>query len=434
MILKHLIQKSMAKLRSSELTHKLHKASKTKDRRMKVFSVTVMMRKRSIDPKTGIGSVCLKLAYGSEQRPSTTGIRCKSENLDRDNRRINGNKVDDLLLQNYLTKAQNFATELKITGRAIDLDLIKKATFDLFIEGIPNIEECINMLYKQDEERFAVGEIVKGSLRKNQVWKEQLIEFCKLQYGSFGQLSHIKPADMKTWELWLKSKKYNAQNATQNKALFFKRVMTFAVANEWIQCNPFLIFRRKIENKKRLGLTQDEIMKLQNLTCIDPNYDRVRECYLFMLYTGLGHKDCWNLKPEHLDVSEKNGLYIAKPRSKTSKEQIIKLNTFCIDLLEKYKDDEYCKRNGLMLPFPSLEHINRMLKLIGQMAYVKKVLSTNLGRHTISSLLANGGASEKTQIGVLGNTIAVNRKHYQTIERETILRETSEVFQQLKIG
>jgi hypothetical protein len=39
----------------------------------------------------------------------------------------------------------------------------------------------------------------------------------------------------------------------------FKRVLDFAVANEWIQRNPFMMFRKKMENKRQESLTIKEL-------------------------------------------------------------------------------------------------------------------------------------------------------------------------------
>jgi integrase len=214
----------------------------------------------------------------------------------------------------------------------------------------------------------------------------------------------------------------------------FKRMMNFALENEWIHRNPFMNYRRKFEIKKGEALTEREVLKIEDLTLIT-SLERVRDVFLFACYTGLSYSDCKALRPNHFLKTETGEMYIFKPREKNGKEQTVYLISRVLDILDKYKDDNYCKQYGLVLPIISNHKINLQLKAIGAIAGIEKVLTTHLARRTYITILYNAGLSELATKATMGHSnIRMTLSKYATVEHETVIVDLKEAFSRTKLG
>jgi site-specific recombinase XerD len=76
-----------------------------------------------------------------------------------------------------------------------------------------------------------------------------------------------------------------------------------------------------------------------------------------------------------------------------------------MEILEKYKDHEYCVRNNKLLPVNSNQRYNAYLQEIATICNIKKKLTTHIARHTFATTvtLANGVPIE-TVSAMLGHT------------------------------
>ncbi len=63
-----------------------------------------------------------------------------------------------------------------------------------------------------------------------------------------------------------------------------------------------------------------------------------------------------------------------------------------VAIIDKYKDDLYCQKHGVLLPLPSNQKMNAYLKEIADQCGINKNLSTHIARHTFATTvtLANG--------------------------------------------
>jgi integrase/recombinase XerD len=422
--------KGTVKVQNGEYTTKLNQASHLLNKQTTHFRCTATVR-----PTEESGVIYLEASYNGRRIKKSTDLRCKREDLDLITFEVNNHPLHTLLLKQYISVAQSCYTELKLTKRPIDLHLILAVATGQYIDGIPTIQSCIKRFYEYDQKRAVAGEMTKGALKKNKVWNLQLGAFCTKQYSSQGQLTDIKPADIKTFTIWLKTKHQNAQNSTQMKAGYFKRFMNYAVENQWININPFINYRKRFINNKREGLTIAEVQSILDLKLIDPFINRVRDCFMFQCMTGLSYKDATELRAKHIINRDSEEPYIEKNRTKTGNAQIVYILPECMALLEKYKDDEYCIVNGMLMPFPTNVHMNRNLKVIGHMAGIKKILTTHLGRHTLGSILANGGATPLVLKEVLGHSdINMSTKHYLTVHHNTVVKGMKEALENTTFG
>lgn len=211
-----------------------------------------------------------------------------------------------------------------------------------------------------------------------------------------------------------------------------KKVINFALANDWISKNPFVGIRfQEVEIHKEF-LTQSELNTLYKKEFAIERLELVRDVFLFQCYTGLAFIDVYNLKPEHLSEDNDNNLWIIKSREKTKQMCNIPLLNIPRELLAKYKDHPYCEENGVLLPVLSNQKMNSYLKEIADLCGIKKNLTTHTARHSFASVVALANNVSLPNVAkMLGHSSTRMTQHYAKVLDQSILREMQGVDKRL---
>jgi integrase/recombinase XerD len=428
----------MAKITISPYGNKLRQATAGKglNATETKTGVTVMQRKildrhyRATDYCT----ITMCLQNGRQRKYFSTNMKCKLGDLDTANFRIKDDEHKTLQLQDMKMQAEKAFIDLRLTERNIDLELIKSVVLGLGITTIPSFQQALIKFSKTVEDDLQTGDKTIGTYRKIKVQTKHISEFGRSHFGKDTSLNTITPYDIKAFGIWLKKDKKLSHNVVQMVSGHFKRIMDYAVENEWIQRNPFMNFRRKFEIKRGEALTEKEVLAIEDLTLIT-SLDRVRDVFVFMCHTGLSYADCRALQPINFLKLETGDIYIHKPRVKTGKEQTIYLTDRALQIIAKYKEDNYCKQYGLILPVISNHKLNLQLKSIGAIAGINKIITCHMARRTFSTILYNAGLSELAMKATMGHsTIEMTLKQYATAEHKTVLFDLKEAFSRTKLG
>lgn len=91
--------------------------------------------------------------------------------------------------------------------------------------------------------------------------------------------------------------------------------------------------RVKDEETTMVALTEDELVKLENLKGLSPSNEKCRDMFLVQIYTGLRYSDLANLKPENVNSKEK---IITLQTIKTQDRLTIPISSKLQVLLAKY--------------------------------------------------------------------------------------------------
>ncbi len=427
-----------SKLTISPVGNKLRQARAGKGLKATETKTGVTVWQRKLFDKhfraTDFCTIMMGLQNGKQRKSFSTNMKCKLGDLDTENFRIKGDEHKTLLLQDMKMQAEKAFIDLRLTERSIDLELIKSVVLGLGIANIPSFQHCLAMFYKTFEDSVAVGEFGSRTLKKVKVWHNHISNFGLSHYGKDTVLENITPYDIKAFVMWLKKERKLCHNVAQDIAAHFKRTMNYALENEWINRNPFMNFRRKFDIKKGEALTEKEVLAIENLTLIT-SLDRVRDIFLFFCYTGLSYADCHGLRPNHFLKTETGEMYIFKPREKSGKDQTVHLIDRALRILDKYKDDNYCKKYGLVLPVISNHKINLQLKAIGAIAGIEKVITSHMARRTYITILYNAGLSELATKATMGHSnIRMTLSKYATVEHETVIVDLKEAFKRTKLA
>jgi site-specific recombinase XerD len=185
------------------------------------------------------------------------------------------------------------------------------------------------------------------------------------------------------------------------------RVIKVAILNKWLKTNPFKEFHCHYRNPIRPYLTETELEFLQTTTFDTERLTRVRDLFLFQVYTGLSYSDMAALTTANIEVGIDGKKWVIINRQKTKNRCAIPLLPIALDILLKYK---------YKLPIVCNQDMNRYLKELAAICNITKTLTTHVGRHTFATTICLGhGIPIETVSKLLGHTSLVTTQIYAKI-------------------
>ena len=416
----------MANLRKSSLTKELDRnyQTATEGGSAHKLGITVWPRYNGNRQAKEV-YLYMTLSYGKYRRPGfSTGIKCDPGKYDSKTHTIKGAPDKTLELRNLIYKAEAYYRELKLTQRTIDLDLIKATVLGLYINGIPSLSKAVDDFFETVTTEYKAGIVTVGHWRKVRGFHNHIRAFVSSRYPKNAPLEAVVPADAKAMLTYLQANRKLSANVANYIVAHFKRILNFALENEWISRNPLLNFKRKTDYPGKDRLTQEEIGRLQSLQLFSPSLDRIRWVFIFDCYTGLSHTDLYKLTATDVQYTAEGDAFILTTRSKTRLPTVTYLPLVCLDIIERFKDDPYRIQTGKLLPVVSNQKMNLLLKEIAGIAGITKHLTCHVARHTFLNLLYKTQTDEKAMRAAAGHSgMQTMRKHYIEYDPEVIVKE-----------
>ncbi|WP_342331906.1 site-specific integrase [Pedobacter sp. FW305-3-2-15-E-R2A2] len=176
----------------------------------------------------------------------------------------------------------------------------------------------------------------------------------------------------------------------------FKKVFGVALKNGWTMNQPFLHFERKIIHKDGDCLEIEELNRTRALDGLKSGQLIVRDLFVFCCLTGLAYCDLVSLAKEHL-VKDSGGEYWIemirqKNRNFTQRKFHVLLLSEALEIIKRYKNNQFAIENKTIFPSFSNQIVNRYLKIIAEVANINKSVTFHLARHTFATTvtLENG--------------------------------------------
>ncbi len=269
-------------------------------------------------------------------------------------------------IQKQLGIVQFYSSYLERLKKMISKDF-KQSTWEKFNEILPAIKDYILFKYQKKD-----------------------ISLNKLDYNF-----------IEDFDYYLRTEKNNSQVTINKKIQRLKKVIKVARKQKLIDFNPFEEHKPKQAKTKIIFLTQDELDKLKEKEFQSEILNKVRDCYIFCCYTGLGYSEMFSLKKSDLKKDDEGTLWIYKERQKTERAFSIPLIfSEPLEIIEKYKSEsEY------LLPRLSNQYFNRLLKEIAITLGITKKLTHHTGRKTFATtVLLNNNIPIETVSKLLGHS------------------------------
>jgi site-specific recombinase XerD len=333
--------------------------------------------------------------------------------------KVKGTNEEARSINSYIdtvrTKIYDHQKKLMDNNKTITSEAIKNSML-----GIEEKQRTIVAIfqYHNKQVKALVGkEFAAGTLERYETVLRLLQLFLEFQYKvkdmPIHQINHKFITDL---EFYLKTERDNCHNTAIKYIKNFKKIVRIALANGWIDKDPFVNFKATIKDVEREFLTEEEI---QNVISKDLHFgrlDQVRDIFIFCCFTGLAYADVKKLSNDDLVIGIDGSKWIKTNRTKTDVRSNIPLLPTPLAILEKYKDHPEANHSNKLLPVLSNQKMNAYLKEISTLCEITKNFSTHLARHTFATTVTlTNGVSLESVSKMLGHKSIKTTQHYAKI-------------------
>ncbi len=357
--------------------------------------------------KKGLSPIYLRITVNGTRAEISSNRRVSTDDWDKSLGRASGrseqariintalialqSKVDNCFLRidtgEKLLTAYEIVDELR--GRKVD----NVTLMDAFKHHLAEMRKLIGTDYS--EKTVLRYEVVLNSL-------EEYLD--KIYYTNDIRLRDLDARFIESYNTFLKGTKGLQHNTVVKNIKIIKRVIHVAIINRWLPEDPFREINVGYRETYRGYLTQEEIENIYKKEFTLNRLGRVRDCFIFQVYTGLAHTDLLDLTADDIQTGIDGGRWIVIKRKKTGGRSSIPLLPRAEAILTKYANDPWCLVMGKLLPVSSNQKMNAYLKEIGDLCGITKRLTTHLARHTFATTITlSSGVPIETVSKMLGH-------------------------------
>lgn len=371
---------------------------------MENIKILFIIRRNKINQQ-GLCPLQCRLTYNEDRKPFSTGLFVnplywdnKTQKAKPPNDENNFINAELSLIKNKINQAFLF---LQVQGAEFDVEDIYKqykgepiqkqlGIVQFYSSYLERLKKMIGKDFKQSTwEKF--NEILPA-IKDYIFYKYQKkdISLNKLDYNF-----------IEDFDYYLRTEKSNSQITINKKIQRIKKVIKTARKQKLLDYNPFEEHKPKQAKTKIIFLTKDELDELKEKEFQSEILNKVRDCYIFCCYTGLGYSEMFSLKKSDLKKDEDGTLWIYKERQKTERAFSIPLIfSEPLEIIEKYNSEsEY------LLPRISNQYFNRLLKEIAFTLGITKKLTHHTARKTFATtVLLNNNIPIETVSKLLGHS------------------------------
>ena len=426
----------MSKMKNSIYSTAARKAERGKPEKVRATRFCILFWQRKIG-KHDLVTINVRLTYGRMNKNVSTGVRCRRGELDAALQTTPNNPDADRLLTELRNRLNATYSDFRVTGRPIDVDLIWKVAAGVLPSASDHtIASCLGSFQAQLELECELGEISLSTFKKTQTWHKRLTAFSIDAYGSYGNLDDVVPADAKRLLLWLKKEYGYTHNVATMIVAHFKRVLNYALENEWITRNPFMNYRRKFEKLKTERLTEAEVDLIRDAEIFAPAVEHIRRAFVFQCYTGLSYAELCKVNVNNLLVDKRTGAeYIKIDRTKTGVESNIPLAVEARKIIDSFSEHPRRKQFGLLIPTISNQKYNVHLKQLAGLVGLDKRLTSHVARRTAATIYLKKGAPLESVSAMLGHSSTqMTQKHYTVMDSERVVKDFNAIVELSKVS
>lgn len=298
-------------------------------------------------------------------------------------------------------------------------------------KGKDNLIKAPRLLTYVDEviafKKQLTGEITKGTMNHYTKMRAYLLEFLEhedLQRMRIDEWSRKHFVQFETFLLTRTNKflKKPITRATSNKNLSkLKVIFNHALLSEIIHVDPSKGFKMERTQSNRVYLTQDEILRIETNDLMgNKSLDRVRNIFIFSVYSGIRFADALNLKRSSIILESDGNYFIDLTQQKTNKPLNRPMFSKAVEIYKKFIDLD--PKSEYVLPQISNQKTNLYLKEIAKICDIHKNLSHHVARHSFAtSVLLDRGCDLKTASYFLGHTSVRSTEVYAKITKNRAL-------------
>lgn len=255
--------------------------------------------------KNDLANIYVRITVNGKKVNMSLKQKVLIQNWNKEKQRAKGKDKVSQIVNQHLdqthSKLVEIYHELKFQDKYITAELIK-ATYlgqgDNF-KTLQNIMEY----HKRKTERT----LSSGTIRNFDVTESYLNKFLdkelKLSDIYLKQLDYRFICDFEHFlhTYWPKGHpKAMGHNTVMKHIQRFRKIITLAYHLEWLERDPFILWKPTWEKSEREFLSENELSNLETYRFPIDRLDRVRDLFVFCCYTGISYADTINLSPEKI--------------------------------------------------------------------------------------------------------------------------------------
>ncbi len=257
------------------------------------------------------------------------------------------------------------------------------------------------------ESRRKVAAFIKSCYKKNDVKLKNLdLKFIKDLEFYFKTELQLKPATI-----------YRSMQRV-------KKIIQFAIAENYLQKDPFNLYKNRKPKTRIVYLTVEELHLLETYPLQQARLERVRDLFVFCCYTGLAYQEMTSLTTNNIENGFDGHEWIEMYRQKTGGKVSVPLLPKAKAILKKYNNE---------LPSISNQKFNSYLKeLVGAIGIEKK-LTHHTARKTFAStvLLFNNVPMEVVSELLGHSSVKVTQASYAKVVQQSVSVEMEKLSKKL---
>lgn len=372
--------------------------------------------------KKGLAPLYCRITYNKKRKTFTTGLFINPNYWDSKSQKVEPPNESSNFINTQLslitTKVNQAFLLLQVNQVNFDVEDVYRQYKGENIKIEVGVYE-VYIIFLEYLKKLVGKELIYKTYQKYETYGKHLKSFIKWKYKSNDvKLSNIKSSFIVHYEYYLKTEKNFAQ-ITLNKVLQrFRRAIKFAVAEDYLDKDPFMLYKAKSVKKEVVYLTQEELKKLENQDFEIERVQQIKDMFVFCCYTGLAFKEMSALKKTDIIKEFDGNLWINVLRAKTSRSYKVPLLPQAKKVMEKYNDEN----SEYVLPKMSNPKFNAYLKEIADVVGIKINLTHHIARKTFATtvLLYNDVPMEIVSQLLGHSKIQTTQEHYAKVVQKKV--------------
>lgn len=387
--------------------------------------------------KKGESPIYLRITVNGERAEISTNRRVNPGNWDKAAERVAGRsetaRIINTSLDNLVAKVEKYFSNLDVKDEMISVHQItaelkgksqnQMTLVKVYESHIARLEELIGVDY--------VANTIKGYKSSLNGLKAFILQ----KYNKTDvRLCDLNNIFIESYDTYLKSIKGLNHNSAAKNLKNLCSVLNKAVSYKWIPQNPFKEYSFNYVNPQRSYLTEEEINTLHDKEFAINRLARVRDVFIFQIYTGLSYIDMAELTEDSIEIGIGGKRWIVINRKKTGSRSSIPILPRSQEVLDKYKTDPWCLAMGRLLPVSSNQKMNAYLKEIADLCGITKNLTTHLARHTFATTITlSTGVPIETVSKMLGHCDLKTTQIYSKVVDRKVAEDMKHLMGQGKV-
>jgi len=204
-----------------------------------------------------------------------------------------------------------------------------------------------------------------------------------------------------------------------------KKIIQFAISENYLQKDPFHLYKNKKHKTVIIYLTDEELKQLEKHSFSQPRLQQVKDLFIFCCYTGLAYAEMSSLTAKNIEIGFDGNEWIQMIRKKTNRKISVPLLPKAKEILEKYNNE---------LPSISNQKFNSYLKEISALLSIDKKLTHHIARKTFATtvLLFNNVPMEIVSELLGHSNMNITQSHYGKVVQKKVSDEIHKLNDKLR--